>query len=434
MANDKHLAKLTDGVEIWNRWREKNKDIKPDLSGADLSGANLSASQIERGAVMAGENLSQARLGGINLIEANLSGANLMEAYMMGANLSRANLTRANLEGAFLGGANLSKATLSFANLYTALLHGADLSGAELNRATLIGIHANGASLSGASLVGAALGGANLRHTDLKEAKLFGAYIRAVELCDADLRGAILDGATLIDTDCRGADLRKCHIYGISAWDLKLDDKTKQGSMIITPYDQPAITVDDLEVAQFVYLLINNRKVRDVINTITSKAVLILGRFYDERKRVLDALQDELRKRDWVPIIFDFEPSHNRDLTETVQLLANMSRFVIADVTDAKSLPQELSHIIPFFPSVPVQPILLEGEREYAMFEHWEKYNSVLPVYYYEHKEHLIENMETAILGPVENWKLGRDEVEELKSENEKLKEELRRLKKVLLE
>ena len=53
--------------------------------------------------------------------------------------------------------------------------------------------------------------------------------------------------------------------------------------------------------------MLNNQKVREVIDTITSKAVLILGRFTDERKAVLDALRDELRKRDYLPILFDFE-------------------------------------------------------------------------------------------------------------------------------
>ena len=36
--------------------------------------------------------------------------------------------------------------------------------------------------------------------------------------------------------------------------------------------------------------MLHNQKIRDVIDTITSKAVLILGRFTDERKAVLDAL------------------------------------------------------------------------------------------------------------------------------------------------
>jgi hypothetical protein len=34
---------------------------------------------------------------------------------------------------------------------------------------------------------------------------------------------------------------------------------------------EPAITVDSLEVAQFFYLLLNNTKIRDVIETIGKK-------------------------------------------------------------------------------------------------------------------------------------------------------------------
>ena len=37
----------------------------------------------------------------------------------------------------------------------------------------------------------------------------------------------------------------------------------------------PRFTVDNIEVAQFIYLLLHNQKIRDVIDTITSKTVLI---------------------------------------------------------------------------------------------------------------------------------------------------------------
>jgi hypothetical protein len=82
-------------------------------------------------------------------------------------------------------------------------------------------------------------------------------------------------------------------VDGVSAWDVKLQAAI-QTSLVITP-DQPEITVDNLEVAQFNSLL-NNAKIRDVIDTITSKAVLILGRFTPERKPTLDALRDALRQ------------------------------------------------------------------------------------------------------------------------------------------
>ena len=72
------------------------------------------------------------------------------------------------------------------------------------------------------------------------------------------------------------ADLTACHVYGVSAWGVNLEG-AKQTDLVITPTDEPAITVDNLEVAQFIYLLLNNKKIRDVIDTITSKVVLILG-------------------------------------------------------------------------------------------------------------------------------------------------------------
>jgi hypothetical protein len=92
-------------------------------------------------------------------------------------------------------------------------------------------------------------------------------------------------------------------------------------------FNAPEITVDNLEVAQFLYLLLDNKNIRRIINTITSKVVLILGRFTPERKAVLDAIRDELRKRDYLPVLFDFEKPSSRDITETVSTLAHMARL-----------------------------------------------------------------------------------------------------------
>ena len=162
-------------------------------------------------------------------------------------------------------------------------------------------------------------------------------------------------------------------MYGLSAWDVQLRGAI-QKDLVITPADTPTITVDNLEVAQFIYLLLNNQKIRHVIDTITSKVVLILGRFTPDRKPILDAIRDELRKRDYLPVLFDFEKPSNRDITETVSTLAHMARFVIADITDARSIPQELMAIVPSLPSVPVQPLLLASQQEYGMFEHFKRF------------------------------------------------------------
>ncbi len=46
MANPEHLDLLTQGVEQWNTWRQKHRDVRADLSGANLSGADLSRANL----------------------------------------------------------------------------------------------------------------------------------------------------------------------------------------------------------------------------------------------------------------------------------------------------------------------------------------------------------------------------------------------------
>jgi hypothetical protein len=261
------------------------------------------------------------------------------------------------------------------------------------------------ANLSGANLSNANLSGAYLNRADLSRANLTGAWLNETilyeaHLRDANLTGADLRAAILLNTDLAGADLSGCRVYGVSAWGVKLES-AKQQDLIITAPDEPEITVDNIEVAQFVYLLLHNEKLRDVIDTITSKAVLILGRFTDERKAILDALREELRNRDYLPILFDFAVPATRDITETVSLLARMARFIVADLTDPSSIPKELEAIVPHL-AVPVQPLLEGSSRPYAMFKDYWKYDWVLPVYRYEALEPLLVTLAERVIAPAE--------------------------------
>jgi len=43
MANPEHLKILKQGVSSWNEWREKNREVRPDLVQAHLGGADLGA-------------------------------------------------------------------------------------------------------------------------------------------------------------------------------------------------------------------------------------------------------------------------------------------------------------------------------------------------------------------------------------------------------
>jgi hypothetical protein len=345
MADKKHLALLKQGVKDWNLWKEQNPRIRPNLKEADLRDVDLS---------------------GVNLSGADLMLANLTRSFFSDANLSHSNLTRAKLVET-----NLVRADLRQADLTGVVVNGANLRDANLHAAILTNAH-----LGAASFV-------------------------ATDLSNADLKLADLSYSRFIETNLEGADLTSCRIYGVSAWSLRLTGAL-QHDLIITRDDEPRITVDNIEVAQFVYLLLNNPKIREVIDTITSKVVLILGRFTAERKPILDALRETLRRHNYSPILFDFEKPANRDLTETISTLAHMARFIVADITDAKSLPQELDRIVPDLPSVPVQPLLQSSAYEYSMFEHFRRYPWVLPVYQYESIRELLASIEEKVITPAE--------------------------------
>src|SRR3989304_3322395 len=109
------------------------------------------------------------------------------------------------------------------------------------------------------------LHGADLRNMDLSSMSLRG----------ADFRGADLQSAFMMGTNLTNATLTNCWVYGTSVWDVMLRG-TRQSGLIITRRGEPVISVDNLEVAQFIYILLYNEKIRHVINTITSKVVLIL--------------------------------------------------------------------------------------------------------------------------------------------------------------
>jgi hypothetical protein len=147
--------------------------------------------------------------------------------------------------------------------------------------------------------------------------------------------------------------------------------------------------------------MLHNEKIRDVIDTLTSKMVLILGRFTPERRAVLDALREVLRTHSYVPVLFDVEGPSARNFTETATLLARMARFIIADLTEPASIPQELEAVVRHV-HVPVQPLIAEGATPDAMFAYYRLFSWVLAVQRYASLDDLLASMEEKVIGPAE--------------------------------
>ena len=281
-----------------------------------------------------------------------------------------------------------------YADLRTFDLSGLNLSKADLRYADLQWADLSRANLSHAQLFHADLFEANLTNADLTDANMaFSNLTKAV--CRAtNLRNTDISYSQIVSTILDGADISGCRVFGTSAWDLNLDNTT-QNDLVISRSGEPIVTVDSLEMSQFIYLLLNNRKIRNVIDTITSKVVLILGRFSPVQMPLLRLIRLALRTstRSYVPVLFDFDRPLNQDFIETVSTLAHMSRFVLADVTDARIVLEELPHIVRSL-SVPVVPLLRANCAEpVTLYNLRRNHRSLLETVVYDTDAQLIEQL-----------------------------------------
>jgi hypothetical protein len=102
-------------------------------------------------------------------------------------------------------------------------------------------------------------------------------------------------------------------------------------------------------------------------------------------------------------MVFNFDKPGTGDFTETVRVLAGLSRFVVADITDPRSAPLELQAVVPEC-TVPFVPILGEGREPFAMLQDLRDAHPdrVLDVVRYPSVERLVEVLDVEIVRPAE--------------------------------
>jgi uncharacterized protein YjbI with pentapeptide repeats len=163
MADRAQVSRLTRGVKAWNKWRQSNSDVTPNLRRAIL-----------RQSVLRGADFSRSDLRGAELAGADLRGADLTGADLRGANLPRADLRWANLHGADLRNVDLFFATIS----------DADLSAANLGNSIM------GWTLLGAIDLSAVEGLESVRHMAPSSIGIETFYLSKGKIPDAFMRGA----------------------------------------------------------------------------------------------------------------------------------------------------------------------------------------------------------------------------------------------------
>jgi uncharacterized protein YjbI with pentapeptide repeats len=340
-----HLEKLQEGVSSWNLWREQNPIIRPSLRNVNFEKCLPSKRHI------------------YNL------------PYFDDANFSNCDLHRVSLRnGSYFhcvfDGSSINWADFVDGYFYNCSFRNVEMRVSKIGSAKFINCLFEDSDLSYCSA----------EETDFKGSRFFRTKLEHMSLVKCNFAGTIIDS---------------CSVYGTAAWDLNLDN-SRQENIIITSDDSEVITIDNLELAQFLYLLINNKKLRNVIDTITSKVVLLLGNFSTERKAVLDNMRKILRHNDYIPVMFDFEKPTSRNLTETIVTLASMSRFIVADLSSPRSLPHELCALVPRLQSVSLYPVICNGEEPYGMFSDFSVYTSVKTIR--EYSDNTIEDIVRAII------------------------------------
>lgn len=242
MANPEHVSILESGVASWNKWREDNPHIEPDLSGVklaellskndkhlvhfdDLFGYspakitnrwkdwssvngvevtpdqdNIIQKEVRLTYRAMREPISMMREVGVELERA--------QYCLIGINLSRTNLSKAVLDAVVLAFSDLSECNLEEASFYASALHDVDLSSSRMSRVLARHCNFNRAMMNAATAKEASFqiclfDEAILKDADIRDSGIFNAKLTRADLSGADFRGVkafILDETVIAGT------------------------------------------------------------------------------------------------------------------------------------------------------------------------------------------------------------------------------------------
>ncbi len=283
-----------------------------------------------------------------------------------------------------------------------------DFSGIQMNNVSVFNAFAEGLNVQNATITGCHFEEGDFSRANFSNTVFINTKFNKTILTDASFTGVTfincnLNRVNLANADFSLKEIRETVVYGISAWDLKTNPEMKQSKLVIEKsYElysdiiasgRIPMMVDDIEMAQFVYYLSSHKKMRNMINILNSKGVLLLGQFRDGGLERLYKLMDWLRERNYTPMLFDFDRPENLDYTETVITMAGLSKFILADLSGG-SVPQELHATLTNFEK-PV--IAYSNQPAYSMFKDLKRKNRFSFDFVFTDEQDLYTKMDTYI-------------------------------------
>lgn len=292
MANLEHLEIFNRGPKIWNEWRKANPQIEPDLSESFIY-PHFARKEKDK----------QLRKG-------DITSSDPKNPF----NFFRTNFYKSSFESAIFPGADMRECYLYESDFSAAGFPGADFSGSMIRKA----------------------------------------YCRGTDFSNAKFVDCVLNNSTFIGVNFSGALIEGCNVYGVSAWEIFMDDKTIQKELFLhrdnfsrknlaQTGDNPSL-VDDIALAQFLYFISQENGFGKSLKQLNKRTVLLLGKFKEGGLELLKSVGEMLRQRNYIPMIFDFDPSEHTNLIENVTTMAGLSRFVLANL-EGNSVPAELAKV-----------------------------------------------------------------------------------------
>jgi hypothetical protein len=135
----------------------------------------------------------------------------------------------------------------------------------------------------------------------------------------------------------------------------------------------------------------------EIMSELSRRRVLVLGRFSERRLAVLESIKAHPNK--YIPELFTCEKPESTSLAEVISGFAALSCFIIADLSELRSVQSELQAIVPNFQSVPVAPLISPTGKEYALFASLQRYKNVVsPAVRYRDLDDLLEKIDLQVV------------------------------------
>ncbi len=277
--NKKHLKVFRRGVTVWNKWRDKNPDVIPELTGLELNDEDLD---------------------GINLSKADLRGVKLQGVSLNSSLLENANLEGSDLKSVFFLSANLSDANFSNANLKYA----------KFNNSKLIKLSFYKTSLSHVSFFFA-----NLNDVNFTNAKIVNS-----DFNEANCNRAVFDNAFICN----------CSVYGASFWECSFKETESKNISISREKDElgesdKLFEINNIEFAQSISLQRNDYNLfKNIVNMFYHEEEIIsISNILIERYSIF--------RHDNKSYVFsyDFDSNKNKQSYENITISKSERNFLV---------------------------------------------------------------------------------------------------------